>query len=194
MMKAQVKKNTYSRIEVADLDLTVQLLSDFYSSELIEDTDSVELFKQALNRTTRGLFDNYADLVSFCEAWNDSALKSANWPDLEESIYEPWTTSKDHPLRGVKGLAWGDSARHMKTILNSCGLEAEGVAPDHLNFILQYLGALIFQSRLDEAKAFCSDHMNWIGALRKSAQEQKSDPFFIRMIDALNMVVEEINS
>jgi TorA maturation chaperone TorD len=92
---------------------------------------------------------------------------------LEESVYKSWTDEQGHPLRGVKGLVWGDSAIHMLDTLKRYGVDFDRTrssSPDHLAVILEFLGFLLETDRSEEARLFAMDHLDWLEQLLENTK------------------------
>jgi hypothetical protein len=84
---------------------------------------------------------------------------------LEESLYKPWTTREGHPLKGAKGMVWGDPAIHIQETLSSFGIDFDSTrssSPDHLAVILEFVGFLLEAERFDVVAPFSKDHLDWL--------------------------------
>jgi TorA maturation chaperone TorD len=146
------------------------------SSLFGEDTDIDEEAAKQIVTLAQNLFGKQEKPLdsmfqAFFQNWN-IARRSFFGPNpvapLEESVYKSWTDEKGHPLRGVKGLVWGDSAIHMMDTLRRYGVDfdrARSSSPDHLAVILEFLGFLIETNRIEEARLFAIDHLDWLEPL-----------------------------
>jgi TorA maturation chaperone TorD len=116
---------------------------------------------------------------------------------LEESVYKPWTSDPSHPLHGAKGLAWGDSAEHMATVLEGMGMQPDPNrthAPDHLAVLLEFLAVLLDQGRVREATAFCTDHFDWLDELQAQAEEKEVSGLLAGLIRTTRRLVVSITT
>ncbi|MFH0960195.1 MAG: molecular chaperone TorD family protein [Pseudomonadota bacterium] len=146
------------------------------SSLFGEDTDLDETAATSMLNLAQNLFGKTAipvdsRLHAFFQNWNISrgAFFGPNPAvPLEESVYKSWTDETGHPLRGFKGLVWGDSAFHMLDTLKRYGVDFDRTrssSPDHLAVILEFLGFLLETNRIEEARLFTIDHLNWLEPL-----------------------------
>ena len=132
----------------------------------MEEASHILGLRNELFHHTPESFDNRPEI--FSQNWNLSRGlffgPNASIP-LEESVYKSWTDDKGHPLRGVKGMAWGDSAMHMHITLREFGVDYDRSrlsAPDHLAVILEFLGFLLEAERTQDASSFSNDHLDWL--------------------------------
>jgi len=113
---------------------------------------------------------------------------------LVESFYKPWT-SDPHcllPFAAEKGFVMGDSAIHLSTLYQHCGLEAaeplRGM-PDHLILELEFL-AYLYQGAGDrEVKMFIEHHLDWIPSLKENCARVHAHPVYRSLIDILDLFI-----
>ncbi|MBI5568663.1 MAG: molecular chaperone TorD family protein [Desulfomonile tiedjei] len=138
------------------------------------------------------------DIEAFARSWNEekSLLLGPVPPvSLEESVYKSWTDDPSHPLRGATGLAHGDPARHMERILNDFGmaLPAESLqSPDHVAVLLLFLAFLLEERSVQDAAAFCQDHLDWMPALTAALTADGRGVVMLKLVNALESLIETI--
>lgn len=134
----------------------------------------------------------------FAHGWNEERtlfLGPVPPVSLEESVYKPWTEDPSHPLRGARGLAHGDPARHMERILKNFGmaLHAESLqSPDHVAVLLEFLAFLLEERSLQEAAAFCKDHLDWMPALGAALKDDGRGVAVLKLVKAVESLIETI--
>ncbi len=114
---------------------------------------------------------------------------------MEESVYKPWTEEPAHPLSGTTGLAWGDPAAHMLSLLNRAELAYDAepdLAPDHPAVILEFLAFLLEHRPVEEAASFCADHLDWLGDLETEADELPDGKVLKTLIRASQDLISSI--
>jgi TorA maturation chaperone TorD len=114
---------------------------------------------------------------------------------LVESFYKPWTQDVQCPLpfSKEKGFLMGDSAVHLLSLFQHCGLEvAESYKgmPDHLIIELEFLSYLYQEANDRKIKRLIEDHLDWIPSLRESIEKAHAHPFYISLIEVLNLFVD----
>lgn len=108
-----------------------------------------------------------------------------------ESVYKQWTTDESFhvPFKKQKGYLMGDSAYHVRHIIEAFKLEIPveyDMMPDHLTIILEVLSYLIGQGLLQEAKQFKADHLDWLPDLQKALDPlQKGNHFYSYVLKEL---------
>lgn len=138
------------------------------------------------------------ELAEFMNLWFsdiDLLAQGDNTLSLEESVYKPWTTRNNHPLKGVTGLSYGDSAAHMKKVLSSFGMSLDhryGLTPDSLSTLFEFLGFLLENRPVNEVVTFCRDHLDWLDNLRDKAIEKKAGAALLSAIMAAIFFIEEV--
>ncbi len=138
------------------------------------------------------------ELAEFMNLWFadiDLLAQGDNTLSLEESVYKPWTTRNNHPLKGVTGLSYGDSAAHMEKVLSSFGMTLDhrhGLTPDSLSTLFEFLGFLLENRPANEIVTFCRDHLDWLDNLRDKAIEKKAGAALMSAIMAAIFFVEEV--
>jgi len=115
---------------------------------------------------------------------------------LVESFYKPWTQDPHCPLPFAKekGFLMGDSAIHLSTIFQHCGLEVAGPfkgMPDHIIIELEFLSYLYQEAGEEEIKRFIKDHLNWISFLKESFEKARAHPFYISLIEILDLFINQ---
>ena len=114
---------------------------------------------------------------------------------LVESYYKPWTQDPHCPLPFAKekGFLMGDSAIHLLTLFQHCGLEVAGPfkgMPDHILIELEFLSYLYQEAGEEEIKRFIKDHLDWIPSLKESFEKAHAHPFYISLIGLLDLFVD----
>lgn len=138
------------------------------------------------------------ELAEFMNLWFsdiDLLAQGDSTLSLEESVYKPWTTRNNHPLKGVTGLSYGDSAAHMEKVLSSFGMSLDhryGLTPDSLSTLFEFLGFLLENRSVNEVVTFCRDHLDWLDNLRDKAIEKKAGAALMNAIMAAIFFVEEV--
>ncbi len=111
---------------------------------------------------------------------------------LVESFYKPWTRDPRCSLSfaAEKGLMMGDSALHLSTVYQECGLEIgeefQGM-PDHLIVELEFLSYLYRWGSDKEIKMFMEDHLGWIPLLKGELEKVRAHPFYIGVLEVLDL-------
>lgn len=160
-----------------------------------EAEEAVHAMKAVFETLPEGLPEDSDELA---EQWNLQRDLYANLPDsisLEESVYKEWTTDSSHPLAGRKGLAWGDPAAHMIEVLNRFGMALNPEnpsAPDHIAVLLEFLAFLLENRPLEEAAAFCKDHLDWLAELGTEASERGVQGVFQGLMLAAGQLTNRI--
>jgi TorA maturation chaperone TorD len=114
---------------------------------------------------------------------------------LVESFYKRWTQDPHCPLPFAKekGFLMGDSAVHLSTLFQQCGMEVAGPfrgMPDHVVIELEFLSHLYQEAGDREIKSFLEDHLDWIPSLRESIENGHAHPFYISLIEVLDLFVD----
>jgi TorA maturation chaperone TorD len=115
---------------------------------------------------------------------------------LVESFYKPWTQDPhcSLPFAKEKGFLMGDSAVHLSTIFQHCGLEVAGPfkgMPDHILIELEFLSYLYQEAGDVEIKRFIKDHLDWIPFLKESVEKARAHPFYISLIEILDLFINQ---
>jgi TorA maturation chaperone TorD len=114
---------------------------------------------------------------------------------LVESFYKPWTRDPHCPLPFAKekGFLMGDSAVHLSTLFQQCGMEVaepfKGM-PDHMVIELEFLSHLYQEAGDREIKSFLEDHLDWIPSLRERIENGHAHPFYVSLIKVLDLFVD----
>ena len=113
---------------------------------------------------------------------------------LMESFYKPWTMDPhcSLPFAAERGFLMGDSAIHLLTIYQQCGLEIAAPfrgMPDHIIIELEFLSHLYQKANGREIKIFMEDHLDWIDHLKKSCKKANAHLFYTSLIDILNFFI-----
>jgi TorA maturation chaperone TorD len=115
---------------------------------------------------------------------------------LVESYYKSWTQDPHCPLPFAKekGFLMGDSAIHLLTLFQHCGLEVaepfKGM-PDHILIELEFLSYLYQEAGEEEIKRFIKDHLDWIPFLKESFEKADAHPFYISLIEILDLFINQ---
>ncbi len=115
---------------------------------------------------------------------------------LVESFYKPWTQDPHCPLPFAKekGYLMGDSAIHLSTLFQQCGMEVaepfKGI-PDHIVIELEFLSCLYQEAGDEEIKIFIEDHLDWIPSLKESFEKAQAHPFYISLIEILDLFINQ---
>jgi len=113
---------------------------------------------------------------------------------LVESFYKPWTQDPHCPLPFAKekGHLMGDSALHLFTLYQHCGLEVsdrfKGL-PDHLVIELEFLSFLYRYAGDQEIKKVIEDHFDWIPLLKENCKRAQAHPFYLTLTDILQLFI-----
>jgi len=115
---------------------------------------------------------------------------------LVESFYKPWTQDPhcSLPFAKEKGFLMGDSAIHLSTLFQHCGLEVAGPfkgMPDHILIELEFLSYLYQEAGDEEIKSFIKDHLDWIPFLKESVEKAHAHPFYISLIEILDLFINQ---
>src|SRR4030042_4945474 len=115
---------------------------------------------------------------------------------LVESFYKPWTQDPHLclPFAKEKGFLMGDSAIHLSTLFQHCGLEIAGPfkgMPDHILIELEFLSFLYQEAGDVEIKRFIKDHLDWIPFLKESVEKARAHPFYISLIEILDLFINQ---
>jgi TorA maturation chaperone TorD len=111
---------------------------------------------------------------------------------LIESFYKTWTEDPRCflPFATEKGLMMGDSALHLSTVYQECGLEIaerfQGM-PDHLILELEFLFYLYRWGSDKEIKIFMEDHLDWIPLLKGELERVHAHSFYMGVLEVLNL-------
>ncbi len=102
---------------------------------------------------------------------------------LVESSYKPWTEDPHCtlPFASDRGLVMGDSALHLLSLYEQCGLEVSkefGGRPDHLVLELEFLAHLYQRATDAEVKTFVRDHLGWTILLGEELKKLTPNPFY----------------
>jgi len=118
---------------------------------------------------------------------------------LVESFYKPWTQDPhcSLPFAKEKGFLMGDSAIHLSTLFQHCGLEVaepfKGM-PDHILIELEFLSYLYREAGDREIKRFIEDHLDWVPFLKESFEKAHAHPFYISLIEVLDLFISREKS
>jgi TorA maturation chaperone TorD len=113
---------------------------------------------------------------------------------LIESFYKPWTRDALCPLPFAKekGYLMGDSALHLLTLYQNCGLEVSDPfkgMPDHLVLELEFLSFLYQNAGDREIRRVIEDHFDWIPLLQEECEKARAHPFYLTLIDLLQLFI-----
>jgi TorA maturation chaperone TorD len=118
---------------------------------------------------------------------------------LVESFYKPWTKVPHCPLPFAKEKRFlmGDSAIHLSALFQQCGIEVaepfKGM-PDHIIIELEFLSYLYQEAGDREIKSFIEDHLDWIPSLRERIEKAHAHPFYISLIEMLDLFINQEKS
>lgn len=115
---------------------------------------------------------------------------------LVESFYKPWTQDPHCclPFAKEKGFLMGDSALHLLTLFQQCGIEVSDSfkgMPDHLIIELEFLTYLYQRAEDKVIERFIWDHLDWIPFLKEACERANAHPFYISIIDVLNLFIQK---
>ena len=123
----------------------------------------------------------YEELIT---SFNNSFLGvSTPFAPPVESVYKAWTTDDSFqvPHKNQKGYLLGDSALHVRHIIQTLGLEIPPeyeMTPDHLTILLELFCYLNGRGLLAEAEQFKQDHLDWLPDLHHSLSNiQNNQPY-----------------
>ncbi len=115
---------------------------------------------------------------------------------LVESCYKPWTRDPHCSLPFAKeaGFLMGDSALHLLALFRELGLEVaapfQGM-PDHISIELEFLGYLYERTGEEVTGRVIEDHFDWIPLLKERCQQAKAHPFYLTLIEVLDLFIEQ---
>jgi len=115
---------------------------------------------------------------------------------LVESFYKPWTQDPhcSLPFAKEKGFLMGDSAVHLSTLLQHCGIEVappfKGM-PDHIIIELEFLSYFYQEAGDEEIERFIGDHLDWTPFLKESFEKAHAHPFYISLIEILDLFINQ---
>jgi TorA maturation chaperone TorD len=114
---------------------------------------------------------------------------------LVESFYKPWTIDPhcSLPFAAERGFLMGDSAVHLLTVYQQCGLEVADPfrgMPDHIIIELEFLSHLYQRANHGEIKMFIEDHLNWVDHLREKCKRANAHLFYTSLIDILDLFIK----
>ena len=113
-----------------------------------------------------------------------------------ESVYKVWTSDESFqvPMKNQKGHLLGDSALHVRHIIQELGLEIPAeyeMMPDHLTILLELFSYLNEQGLMDEAEQFKRDHLDWLPDLYDSINKVKSNQPYKSAVLILNELLAQ---
>ncbi|MGI6450531.1 MAG: TorD/DmsD family molecular chaperone [Desulfitobacteriia bacterium] len=196
--------NLESQLSFAGL---LELLADLYKfpdEELYADLESglIDVQIRELSRaagrevlsTLQPALGSYQELLA---SYNDCFLgvKAASVPPVE-SVYKVWTTDESYqvPFKKRKGYLMGDSALHIKHILNSLNLEIPPeyeLMPDHLTILLELYAFFLRRGFLKEARQFREDHLDWLPDFYAALKQEKPKEFYTLLTAVLIKVLAD---
>lgn len=200
MMNQSTRTFEYLLLQFADL-------FKFPERELFDEIRSGELDRQIKELSTSAgqqILSNFQDTVenyeSMVETYNRYLLgvRKPFAPPVE-SLYKVWTTDESYqgPHKNQKGYLMGDSALHVKHILQALGLEIPKeyeFMPDHLTILLELYAYLIREEMLTEALQFKKDHLDWLGDYYDALYRLAGNTIYSHTILILSKILEAIDS
>lgn len=162
-----------------DETFTVDVMSGIVEDEMDKGflscslTDSTKIDLQLLIKNDNTLQKQYMRAFS--------GLNKPFSPPVE-SLYKPWSDDPNAPTKLVnkKGYYMGDSALHMKHLLDHNGFEIPEefkLMPDHLVIELEFYAFLITEDQ-HAAMTFYEEHLDWISDFEKELNKIKDVPFY----------------
>lgn len=114
-----------------------------------------------------------------------------------ESVYKVWTTDESYqvPHKSQKGYLMGDSALHIKHILESLGLEIPKeyeLMPDHLTILLELYAFLVSKEMEKEAEQFRKDHLDWLPDFYEALSTIDSSGFYVYTVKTLTQFIQQM--
>ncbi len=100
-----------------------------------------------------------------------------------ESVYKVWTSDQSYqvPHKNQKGYLMGDSALHIKHILQVLDLEIPQeyeMTPDHITILLELLAYLTEKGLKEEAIQFQKDHLDWLPDFYEKFKETSNSELY----------------
>lgn len=108
-----------------------------------------------------------------------------------ESLYTAWSTNAAEKTLypQAKGLYLGDSARYMKALIESLGMqvpEAFANCPDHLALELDLIAVMVRSDMQAESRSFLVERFDWLTAYRMRLLSLGDEArFYIGLIDVV---------
>lgn len=116
-----------------------------------------------------------------------------------ESLYKEWT--QDHtctlPFAKSKGYLQGDSALHIRHLLNEFQIEIPpeyAGMPDHLSILLELLAYFIEHAPAEFTTQFIVDHFDWLAEFEQKLSEVSNHPFYPHVTRFLIEVLDVMRS
>jgi hypothetical protein len=194
-------EKTHGERTVMDTASTALILSGLLRDPSPRDEDEARSALETLSELDPEGFGKYRGAPEeFQRDWNAAMEPLAGGavpPPMEESLYKPWTSDAAHPLYGNEGLAWGDPAHHMLDVLERFGLALEPGderAPDHIAVLFEFLAHLLENRPREEARSFCTDHLDWLPALEKRLEDAGAPPALALTVRAARKFVSTLIS
>ncbi|MFA5537352.1 MAG: molecular chaperone TorD family protein [Bacillota bacterium] len=172
------ERNFYESIKSGGFDKEVKRLSHLAGKPLNTDFHAI----------AKG-FNN------FLEDYNNCFLgKKQPFAPPVESVYKVWTRDQSYrlPHKNQTGYLMGDSALHIKYLLETLALEIpkeyEGM-PDHLTILLEIYAFLNQEGMGQEADDFLGDHFDWLPALSEALAKVENSDFYLYAVLQLQQLL-----
>lgn len=201
-----MKLKDQNRKTYAELLLLFSELYKFPEEEFYKEIKSgefdrqiAELGKSLNDPVTANFKDQIGSYPEMVEAFNHCFLGiKAPFAPPVESVYKTWTTDQScqAPHKNQKGYLMGDSALHVKHILDSFGLEIPqeyALMPDHLTILLE-IGAFLLRQELPaETRQFIHDHLDWLPDYTQALCQVEQSRFYLYATEKLQHILSVQN-
>lgn len=174
------EKENYNELLNGEIDKQIEQLSRLAGHPIItsfkDEIGSYEEIVQAFNDCFLGITTPFAPPV--------------------ESVYKVWTTDDSFqvPLKNQKGHLLGDSALHIRHIVQALGLEIPTeyeMMPDHLTILLELYSYLNQEGLISEAEQFKKDHLDWLPDFYNSLIKIERNQPYSNIVLKLNEVLKQ---
>lgn len=107
-----------------------------------------------------------------------------------ESVYKVWTNdpTAELPIAKSKGYLMGDSALHIKHLLEHYGLDLPEEfkhMPDHLTLLLELLAYIIDERTPEEKLIFIRDHFNWLDDFKAALTALPDHEIYTKLVELI---------
>jgi TorA maturation chaperone TorD len=116
-----------------------------------------------------------------------------------ESVYKVWTTNKEAQVvfASSKGYLMGDSAMHIKYLLDKLGLEIPKefeYTPDHITILLELLAYIVESCNSQDAYQYVSEHFDWVEEFYHELQQINASLLFKEVTQVVIVLVKHLSA